>query len=158
MMKYLGLICLAACTAFALADEHKHEQQGVAFSNAYVRGMPPGQTTTAAFGTLHNALDKPLTLKKMHTDVADKVEMHSHSMANGVMQMREIKPFQLAAGETVVFAPGGKHIMLIGLKKTLHEGEKIRLEMCFEEEVCSAFDVPVVSVLNEEAADHAHHH
>lgn len=45
-----------------------------------------------------------------------RVEMHTMSMAGGVMRMSPIKQLALKPGETVAFKSGGYHLMLFGLK------------------------------------------
>lgn len=50
---------------------------------------------------------------------------------NGVMRMRALGPLQVAAGTTVELAPGGTHLMLLGLNKPLKAGETLQLKMTF---------------------------
>lgn len=56
--------------------------------------------------------------------IAEKVEMHASSMAGGVMRMTAETRVPIPAGGEVRFAPGGRHLMLIGLKRPLKVGEK----------------------------------
>ena len=63
--------------------------------------------------------------------LAAKVEMHSSSMAGGVMSMARLDRVAVPAGGQVAFAPGGDHLMLIGLKKTLVPGEAIPATLSF---------------------------
>lgn len=44
-----------------------------------------------------------------------RVEMHSMTMAGGVMSMQKLDGLAVPAGATVSFAPGGNHLMLFGL-------------------------------------------
>jgi len=58
------------------------------------------------------------------SDLARKTELHSMTMDNGVMRMRQVEGgIPVPAGGTVTLAPGGFHIMLIGLKAPLHAGQ-----------------------------------
>jgi copper(I)-binding protein len=153
---------LASVEVFACADKPHDAATPISVTNAYIRALPPGQPNTAAFLTLKNTSDKSYKLGKLHSNAAEKVELHNHTMADGVMQMRPIENFEIAAGEEVVFAPGGKHIMFIGLKKSLKEGDEVLLNLCFTE-FCQQIILPAISVLNEPAskggqAEHHHHH
>jgi copper(I)-binding protein len=57
------------------------------------------------------------------SDLARKTELHSMTMDNGVMRMRRVDSgIKVPAGGTVTLAPGGYHIMLIGLKNPLTAG------------------------------------
>jgi len=71
------------------------------------------------------------TLVKVETPVASRVEMHSSSMAGGVMSMQEEKRVPVPAGGKATFAPGGYHLMLIGLTKTLKAGDKVPATLSF---------------------------
>ena len=64
--------------------------------------------------------------------IAKKVELHSHSMKDGVMRMRRISSIEVHPGETAVLAPGGNHLMLIGLHQSLKEGENFSLTLVVE--------------------------
>ena len=77
----------------------------------------------------------------VRSDLADKTELHTHIMENNVMKMRKVEggvevPMQ---GE-VMFKPGSYHVMLIGLKKPLEQGEMVKVTLEFEK----AGDVPVM--------------
>ena len=140
------------------AVQHETQaQEQLEISKAYVRGLPPGQKTTAAFFTIKNITDNVLTLKKLSTPNAEKAEMHETQEQAGQMQMRKLDALTIKPGETVVFEPNGKHIMLMGLTLPLKEGELITLRLCFGE-FCRMLKLPVVSVLNEAPPLHDHKH
>lgn len=44
-----------------------------------------------------------------------RIEMHSMSMAGGVMKMGKLDGLAVPAGAKVSFAPGGNHLMIFGL-------------------------------------------
>jgi len=70
-------------------------------------------------------------LVKVESPAAARVEMHSSSMAGGVMSMRQEDRVPVPAGGRVAFAPGGHHLMLIGLTKTLKAGDKVPATLTF---------------------------
>ena len=54
-------------------------------------------------------------------------------MDNGVMRMRLIaKGIEIRPGQTVEFKPGGTHVMFLGLKKPLAQGEHVKTTLAFE--------------------------
>ena len=66
------------------------------------------------------------------TPVADKVEIHTMTMVGGVMKMRPLHDgVAIPAGGTAKLAPGGNHLMLIGLKAPLVEGTLVPLTLNF---------------------------
>jgi periplasmic copper chaperone A len=66
------------------------------------------------------------------TEVATSVEMHSMSMEGDVMRMRQIDHIALPQGKTVELKPGALHLMLVGLKAPLKDGDKFPLKLKFE--------------------------
>jgi hypothetical protein len=63
--------------------------------------------------------------------VAARAEFHEHSMAGMVMKMRPLAGLAIPAEQTVALAPGGMHIMLVGLKAPLREGQSFVLTLTF---------------------------
>lgn len=128
----------------------------VAISDAYVRGLPPGQKVTAAFFTLKNNSDGVIVLSEISSPDASKIEIHETKTIDGQMQMRVVEGLTIQSGETVVFEPSAKHIMMKGLTRSLKEGDKVSLRLCFDD-FCRVLDLPVMSVLNEGTQSHHHH-
>ena len=48
------------------------------------------------------------------------------------MKMRPLEAVEVAPGEPTVFKPGGLHIMLMGLRQPLKEGETFPLVLTFQ--------------------------
>tara|TARA_R110002110_G_scaffold415612_7_gene652209 strand:- start:15102 stop:15491 length:390 start_codon:yes stop_codon:yes gene_type:complete len=63
---------------------------------------------------------------------AETVQIHGHSMVNDVMRMRPVEGVVIPATGEALLAPGGFHIMLIGLKAPLFEETVIPLTLVFE--------------------------
>ena len=123
-------------------------------SDGYVRGLPPGQANTAAFMTLGNAGDKPLRIIAVKTDAAAAAEIHESSNSNGMMRMQRLDELELEAGASVKLQPGGKHLMLLGLRQVLAEGNTVTLQFQLSSGQQFEASMPVRSVLTE----HHHHH
>lgn len=95
-----------------------------------IRMMPPGAPNTGAFMTLKNP-GPDSALVAAHADISRAVELHTHVSEGGVMRMRQVPEIALPSGEPVVLEPGGLHVMFIGLKAPLSEGQQVpvRLEL-----------------------------
>ncbi len=90
---------------------------------SWVRLPPPNATITAAYLTLNNQSHRNLTVIGAESPVAAAVELHEHRQdAAGVMRMREVASLELPEGGQLIMAPGGLHLMLIGLHSMLTEG------------------------------------
>ena len=117
--------------------------------DGYVRGLPPGQSVTAAFMTLRNPANREHVVTRASTSVAEKVEFHQHSHEGGMMRMRQVPALHIPAGGELHLAPGHLHLMLIGLRQVLGEGDTVAIELCSENSDCQSIELAVVSVLNE---------
>jgi copper(I)-binding protein len=134
----------AACAAILLAGPAFAGD--IAISEAYVRAVAPGAGASAAYMTIRNdgAAD---TLVAARTDIARRVELHTHILEDGVARMREVEGGIAApAGETVTLAPGGLHVMLMGLNGPLAAGATLPLTLVFENAGEMAIMAPIVDV------------
>jgi copper(I)-binding protein len=101
-------------------------------TDAWARTTPPGISMGVVYFTIRNDSSKSDRLLKLKTPVASSAEVHETKVVEGVARMREVSVLHVAAGERVEFSPGGKHVMLMGLKKPLVEGQTFELELLFE--------------------------
>ena len=118
----------------------------VEVQSPYARATAPGQMNSAAFMQLTNT-GEPLKLVAASSPAAEVVELHTHTRDQGVMRMRRIDAIELPAGDTTELAPGGLHIMLIGLPEPLKEGSMIDLELTFDDGDSLEVEVPVKQVM-----------
>lgn len=120
---FLSLALLAASPA--LADT-------LAVTEAWARTTPPGAAMGAIYFRLHNGSGKSDRLLKLKTSVAASAEVHRTEIVEGMARMREVSVLHVAPGETLLFEPGGLHVMLMGLKGPLRAGQEFELELLFE--------------------------
>ena len=102
----------------------------VRISDAWCRPSPAAARTGACFLTLR--ANEAETLTSVASPAASTVQLHSVSTENGLMRMEEMpNGLALPAGQAVTLAPGGDHIMLMGLTDPLTEGETVSLTLGF---------------------------
>jgi copper(I)-binding protein len=77
------------------------------------------------------------------SEAAAAVEIHESRVEDGVMRMRPVAGVALAAGERVTLEPGGLHIMLVGVTRSLAVGDTIAVTLSFEQSAPLAIRVPV---------------
>jgi copper(I)-binding protein len=92
----------------------------------------PTVKTGVAYLTLVNVGMEADRLVAAATPVAKKAALHTHTMVGNVMKMRPVQAIEVNPGEPSVLKPGGLHIMLMGLKDPLKEGEHFPLTLTFE--------------------------
>lgn len=109
----------------------------------YVRAVPPGHPNSAAFMVLKNTSEQDRALVNAHSNVSKVVELHTHKKEGGMMRMRRVKKIDIKAGSETVLKPGGLHVMFIGLKQQLKVGDKVELELEFDDGATIKLTVPV---------------
>lgn len=120
------LVSLAMLVAApALADK-------LTVTGAWARPTPPGTTMGVVYFKLHNGSQKSDRLLKLRTPVATGASVHRTEIVDDIARMREVSVLHVAPGEKLEFAPGGLHVMLMGLKRPLKEGQVFELELLFE--------------------------
>ena len=141
---------LAASSSAALAQ--------VVVTDAWVRGMVPAQTATGAFMQLRSVAD--VALVSAGSPVADAVELHQMHMDGSVMRMSAVKRLDLAANKVVKLEPGGYHVMLMGIREPLREGDRVPVTLTFEDKAGKRFvvevDAPVRALTTSAPAAHKH--
>ena len=148
------LLCAALIAGFALPVVPAHAAAGdVVVSDAWAR--PSVAKTGAAYLTLTNKGAEADALTSATSPAAEKVQIHSMEMDGTIMRMRRLDALPLPAGEAVQLAPGGLHIMLIGLTGPLKAGDMIELHLSFEKSGVLDIRVPV-QMKAPVAADPAH--
>jgi periplasmic copper chaperone A len=118
-----GLLIAAPCIAYA-------QQTGVQVEHAWSRATVPGQT-----GVIYLTITdtgSPDRLTSVASPVAASATLHESFSENGVSKMREIAGLAVSPGTPVTLAPGGYHIMLMGLKQPLKQGEAFPVTLTFE--------------------------
>jgi periplasmic copper chaperone A len=149
-MRHLApVLMLAVCAAAAHAAE-----PAVEVSQAWSRPAAAGGVG-AGFMTLSNPTRKADALVAVESPIARTVEMHRSTQQGGVATMGRVSRIEAPAGGNVTLAPGGYHLMFVGLAKPLKAGESFPATLVFASgaRVRVTFRVGVAAP----AAEHARH-
>lgn len=135
---------LAACLLFVM-PLHAESAKNLTISNGWI-AIPKGNMPMAAgYMIVENPTKKAVNLiaASASEELCKAVELHTHSMQDGRLRMRKIDSVPVPKKDKVHFRPGGLHIMLIGLKKQLLDGDQIDLTFTFDngEEIKQTFTV-----------------
>ena len=96
---------------------------------ATVGSMP----TSAAYLSITNHGQMADRLVYVTSNLARKTELHKMEMDNGVMKMRQVEGgIDLLPGKTIHLAPGGFHVMLIGLNAPLTANSMFEMTLVFQ--------------------------
>jgi len=125
----------------------------------FTRATLPNAPVAGGFLTIENTGTEPDRLISATSDIANDTQIHEMAMEGDVMKMRQlVDGLEIPAGETVVLAPGGFHIMFMGLNQTLVEGETVVVTLTFEKAGPVEILLPVESAAADAPAamEHAH--
>src|SRR6202158_6158362 len=123
-----GLLGLALLATPFTAPAHAQEVKAgdLVITQAWSRATPGGAKVGGGFLTIENKGSAPDRLIGGSVDVAGRVEVHEMAVTNGVMTMRQLeRGLTIEPGKTVTLAPGGYHLMMLGLKSPLKQGGKL---------------------------------
>ena len=96
-------------------------------TNAWARATVPALKTAGAYLDIRSR--DAARLVGVSSPQADASEIHQTVHEGGVVKMQPVKAIELGAGQTVRLAPGGYHIMLVGLKSQLKRGDSVPLTL-----------------------------
>jgi hypothetical protein len=101
-----------------------------AVKDPWIRGTVPQQKGTGMFARITSSSGGVLVSGS--SPVAGVVEIHEMAMVGDVMKMRPVAGLELPPGKVVELKPGGYHVMLMDLKKTLAAGETVPVTLVVE--------------------------
>ena len=159
-------IALAACgdrevalpdgRAGAAALCEAAEAGALSARGVWVRAQTDQSAMSAGYFTLCNRTKAPVVLTGVSTPAAGISDMHETTRSeNGVVSMAHIDDVTLQPGDSVVFEPGGKHVMLMSLLRPIEENEVVPLTLQFADGAILNIEARAIS--NAEAADHGNH-
>ncbi|MBF0269857.1 MAG: copper chaperone PCu(A)C [Alphaproteobacteria bacterium] len=138
-------LATAFCLAAMTANAHDYKLGDLTIQHPWARASAGMAGAGGAFFTIVNggASDK---LLKAEADVSKVVELHTHIKDGEVMRMRQVPDIDVAGGTETKLAPGGLHVMLIGLKAPLKEGQVFPMTLTFEKSGTVTVEVQVQGV------------
>lgn len=134
MKKFATLLAAAFLSLGALsatADAHEQKLGDLVLHHAWSRATPGGAKSGAAYVEIENTGNEPDQLIGASSDVAAMTEVHQMSMDGGMMTMKPAGAVDIPAHGKVELKPHGLHVMLMGLKKPLAEGDTFVVTLTF---------------------------
>lgn len=130
------MIARIVLTAFLIvlagtATAHQKRVGGIEVIQSWARASAGAGKTGAVYLTLLNRGRDADRLVAVATPVARKAAIHETVTEGGVMKMRPLDALPLPAHQSVKLAPGGVHVMLMGLAAPLEEGGRFPLTLRF---------------------------
>ncbi|GAB4559578.1 MAG: copper chaperone PCu(A)C [Ruegeria sp.] len=125
---FLATLAATVLSTAAFADSI------ISVEDAYARSSGMNAKAGAAFMMIKNTGDTDDRLVSVQSDVAARVELHTHTIdENGVAKMMQVEEgFAIPAGEAHMLQRGGDHVMFMGIKQPFEQGAKIPVTLVFE--------------------------
>lgn len=116
-----------------LADDASVMAGSLELSGAFTRATLPAAKVGGGFLTITNHGTESDRLVSAASPATPMVQLHEMRMDGDVMKMRELENgIEIPAGETVILAPGGLHLMFMKMTTPFVEGEEVSVTLGFE--------------------------
>lgn len=149
---------LAAFVAGCADSSEKGNAASVVVSDGWVRATEGTTDTsmTAAFMNIDNPTGGDIVLTGAASPVAPMVQLHEMAMQDGAMVMQQMQGgLTIGANRGKTLAPGGNHIMLMGLSEALAPGDEVTVTLQFQDGSTLELTLPVKAFTEEEPHYHA---
>ncbi|MFQ5618570.1 MAG: copper chaperone PCu(A)C [Rhodospirillales bacterium] len=130
-----GPLVLALTVAFTIVTSAMARDVhlgSLTVSHPWARASAGKAKAGAAYVTITNDGRQVDRLVKVASPIAGKARLHTHMMEGHMMKMRPVEAIGIGPGKPAVLKPGGLHIMLMGLKSPLKQGETFPMTLTFE--------------------------
>lgn len=155
MRRWIAAATSAMLLAFVTAPvAGAGEPSALTVRDAWARATPPGAGVAAAYLTIVGGADAD-RLVGASTSVAAMTQIHSVTESDGMARMRETDGVEVPAGQRVVLAPQGLHLMLMNLQQPLVAGQHFVVTLRFAH--AGTREVSVAVVAPDQAPPAAHH-
>ncbi|MCC3861659.1 copper chaperone PCu(A)C [Pseudemcibacter aquimaris] len=129
-MKKILFILFALC---AVPLSTQAQEKDIIITNEWARPILAAGRPGGAYFHVENKGNTADKLIKVSSTISPRVEIHEHTMKDGVMKMSQVEGgLEIPAGGSVELKPGGYHIMIFETATKYQEGDKVELTLYFE--------------------------
>lgn len=143
-------------------DDDEHEiELALKISDLRIKAPIPGQSISAGYMSIKNQTGEEVTIVRVSSRHASKIEMHTHSMHDGMMMMKKLESLSIPANGSVLFEEGGYHLMVFDpAQEAIAEG-KMRVVFELSNDYVIPVDARIEHLMpqkdNSMPNDHHHH-
>ena len=129
MSLHIARVAVAAVLAGAFLSSGAFAS-GISVSDAWFRALPAGLPAGGYF-KLHNGTDKPVVLKGADSPACGMLMIHRSVHTSGLEHMMPAGNLDVPPGGTLVFAPGGYHLMCMNPTSAMRAGAIVAATLHF---------------------------
>ena len=141
MMGHRVLLGLSLMSLLAGCGAGEHQR--IVVEDPWVREAPPTARAMAGYMRIVNHSDAQLALLFANSDDFERVELHITRHDDDRMRMEQVDHVALLPDDAVEFSPGGMHLMLMGPRRELKAGDRVRIELTFSDGTATDVIFPV---------------
>ena len=129
-MKHRLALCILLAALGGVASAEEYRLGDLVVKDPWAREMPPVSETGAVWFRVvnHGGADQIVSVQ---SPFAERAELHTHELEDGVAKMRHLPSVEVPAHGDLVFEPGDRHVMMIGLEEPLVAGESFPMTIRF---------------------------
>jgi len=120
------------------------QPKAIYVSDGYVRLSAVPRHPAIAYFTLHGGATDA-TLVSVTSEVAIRAEIHESMQKGNMASMKPLDHVALPAASKIIFAPGGKHVMLYDVNPTIVPGRTLPLVFTFADGLRIAYAAQVIA-------------
>jgi periplasmic copper chaperone A len=133
MRSLFSLLFGLALLFASIAHAHDYKIGSLSIHHPWTKEPPPGAPVAGGYMSINNTGTQADRLLSVSGPFAGTFEIHEMKMDGEVMKMAELpNGLEIPSGMKVSLAPGGYHLMFIGLKQPLKVGETVMATLVFE--------------------------
>ncbi|MGL1957170.1 MAG: copper chaperone PCu(A)C [Colwellia sp.] len=158
-VKLFFLVFIAVMSVSFTIDAYQEKINKAVFisvNDGYVRETIPGTHISSAYMTINNNSEKSVTLVGASSTISPRIEIHQHSIIDGMMRMRQLDSITIKGKESVILQPSGLHLMIFDFKKPLIQGETIDLTLHFLSAPDLQVQLPISGIKIQNEKQHYH--
>lgn len=121
-------VCLISALTPVLAAS---EGAGVSAHDAWIRESPPGVSMMAGYMVLRNNTSRSQVLVAARSSGFETVMIHRAIVKDGMAGMVHASQIELRPNASLIFSPGGYHLMLMNPKRALRAGDPVVISLAF---------------------------
>ncbi len=125
-------LLLCALALFSLQLNANAQESDIVITNEWARPILIAGRPGSAYFNIENKGNEADKLVSVTSVVSPRLEIHEHTMKDGVMKMGQVEYIEISAGGRVELKPGGYHIMIFDASSKYEVGDQIDLTLHFE--------------------------